>query len=55
MKIGYARISTREQGESLETQESTLLASGCERVYKDIASGAKASPPGLNEALSYAR
>lgn len=55
MKIGYARISTREQVESLETQESTLLASGCERVYKDIASGVKASRPGLNGALSYAR
>lgn len=55
LKIGYVRILTREQVESLETQESTLLASGCERVYKDIASGAKASRPGLNEALSYAR
>jgi len=55
MKIGYARISTREQVESLETQEKTLLASGCERVYKDIASGAKASRPGLHDALSYAR
>lgn len=55
MKIGYARISIREQGRSLETQESTLLVSGCEHVYKDIASGAKASRPGLYDTLSYAR
>lgn len=56
MKIGYVRISTREQVESIgNPRESTLLAFGCERVYKDIASGAKASRPGLNEALSYAR
>lgn len=38
----------------METQESTLLASGCERVYKDIASDAKASRSGLHDALSYA-
>lgn len=55
MRIGYARISTREQAESLDNQKKILLDFGCERVYKDVASGAKASRPGLSKALDFAR
>lgn len=55
MIIGYCRIPARDQGESLENQEETLLAHGCERIYKDIASGAKATRPGLEQAKEYAR
>lgn len=55
MKIGYARISTREQSESLEGQEELLIDSGCERVFRDVASGANTSRPGLAKALDYTR
>lgn len=55
MKIGYSRISTREQVESLDNQQKILLDYGCERVFKDVASGTKALRPGLINALDYAR
>lgn len=53
MKAGYARISTSDQNLSL--QEDALKSEGCERIYKDIASGAKTERPGLEEALDYLR
>ena len=53
MKIGYIRISTPTQ--SITFQEDALKAAGCERFYKDVASGAKAARPGLAEALDYCR
>lgn len=31
------------------------MKAGCERLYEDVASGAKASRPGLDEALQYLR
>jgi DNA invertase Pin-like site-specific DNA recombinase len=52
-KIGYARISTGEQ--TLDLQRDALRAVGCERIFEDVASGAKASRPGLDEALAYIR
>lgn len=51
--IGYARVSTAEQ--SLTLQRDALAAVGCETVFEDRSSGAKAERPGLNQALSYAR
>lgn len=55
MKIGYARVSTRSQGDSLDTQEATLREHGCERVFRDTISGAKSSRPGFDEMLKMLR
>ncbi|MCT2022146.1 recombinase family protein [Kocuria marina] len=55
MKIGYARVSTREQAASLATQREALTAAGCERVFADTISGARSTRPGLDAARSYLR
>jgi DNA invertase Pin-like site-specific DNA recombinase len=51
--IGYARVSTAEQDTVLQTD--ALRKAGCERVFEDTASGAKADRPGLADALAYLR
>ena len=51
--VGYARVSTAEQ--NLDLQRSALAKAGCEEVYEDHASGAKAERPGLAEALGHVR
>lgn len=53
MKLGYCRGSTQEQ--SLLPQEDAYREAGCERIFSDVASGAKASRPALDEMLEYAR
>ena len=53
MKIGYARISTDDQ--RLALQLDALNAAGCEKIFRDKASGAKSERPGLEEALDYVR
>lgn len=39
MRIGYARVSTRDQ--SFDLQEDALRQAGCEKIYKEVASGSK--------------
>lgn len=53
--IGYARVSTQAQQASLDGQVSQLKELGCEKVFTDIVSGAKAQRPGLDAALDYLR
>ncbi|TCJ15225.1 recombinase family protein [Parasulfuritortus cantonensis] len=51
--IGYARVSTAEQDTALQTD--ALRKAGCERVFEDTVSGAKADRPGLAATLAYLR
>lgn len=53
MHIGYARVSTLDQ--TLTLQKDALEKAGCERVFTDITSGARAERPGLNQALAFCR
>jgi DNA invertase Pin-like site-specific DNA recombinase len=53
MQIGYARVSTDEQ--TLNLQLDALTAAGCDPVFRDRVSGAKAERPGLTEALNHLR
>ena len=53
MTVGYARVSTQEQ--FLENQIHLLKEFGCEKVYTDVASGAREDRTGLKEMTSYLR
>jgi DNA invertase Pin-like site-specific DNA recombinase len=53
MLIGYARVSTSDQ--DLGLQMDALTKAGCERIFDDIASGAKDERKGLNAALEFMR
>lgn len=48
MLIGSARVSTQSQ--SLDLQINALKKAGCEKIFTDIASGAKTARPGLKDA-----
>jgi DNA invertase Pin-like site-specific DNA recombinase len=47
MKIGYARISTKDQ--SLSLQVDALKKAGCNEIYEKVASGVKTARPILDE------
>jgi DNA invertase Pin-like site-specific DNA recombinase len=49
MKIGYARVSTKDQ--LLSMQVEALKEAGCEQIYEEIASGAKTARPILDEIM----
>jgi len=55
--IGYARVSTSaaKQKQTTDLQMDALNATGCERIFQDEASGAKADRKGLADLLEYAR
>ena len=53
MLIGYARISTHLQ--NLDLQKDALTKAGCEKIFVDEVSGAKAARPGLDQAMEMLR
>lgn len=53
MKIGYARVSTREQ--HFDLQVDALSKAECDYIYKEAASGAKGGRPVLDDVLSRLR
>ena len=53
MKIGYARVSTREQ--NLNMQIIALEDDGCEKIYEETVSGVKAERPILDNLLKQLR
>lgn len=55
MKIGYARVSTREQSENshaLEQQIARLKAAGATEIYSDVESGSKNSRPKFKQLIA---
>lgn len=52
-KIGYARVSTRDQNP--DAQVDALREAGCTRIFTDRASGKLARRPELDKALDYVR
>ena len=53
--FGSARVSTAEGEQVHDRQLDALHAAGCERVFEDRASGAKADRPGLAACLDHLR
>lgn len=53
MRVGYARVSTKVQSFSLQTD--ALQAAKCEEIFKEFASGANTGRPVLEDLLSRLR
>lgn len=53
MKIGYARVSTKDQ--QLDLQLDALNKVGCKKIYQEVLSGAKTERPILKELLANLR
>lgn len=51
--VGYSRISTTDQAD--DGQHDELTAAGCERIFRDVASGKLARRPQLDAMLDYVR
>ncbi len=57
MLIGYMRVSSRDDRQSVDLQHDALIQSGVDErnIYEDKVSGAQNDRPGLQNALSYLR
>lgn len=53
MLVGYVRVSTEDQ--KLDLQQDELTKVGCEKIFQDVASGARSDRDGLAAAIEYAR
>lgn len=53
MKIGYARVSTKDQ--SLDLQIDALNEAGCQKIFQEKASGVKTGRPALKNMMSHLR
>lgn len=53
MKIGYARVSTKDQ--KLDLQIDALKNAGCEKIFSEVISGASRERPVLNAMLEQCR
>ena len=53
MIYGYARVSTGDQ--TTDLQKDALAKAGCDRIFTDVASGAKAHRPELDHMLDLLR
>lgn len=53
MKIGYARVSTKDQ--NLDLQIDALKKEGCEKIFHEVVSGAKTERAELERLLSHLR
>lgn len=53
MRIGYARVSTKDQ--KFDLQVDALKNANCETIYKEVVSGVKANRPVLEDVLSRLR
>lgn len=53
MKIGYARVSTKEQ--HLDMQLEALKAAGCEKIFSEKMTGRQQNRPELDACLSFLR
>ena len=51
MRYGYARVST--DGQSVEAQVRQLTEAGCEKVFREVASGAKTDRTQLRRLLAH--
>ena len=53
MKIGYARVSTKDQ--NLDLQIEALEKAGCEKIFQEKISGATKNRPELNKMIEQFR
>ncbi|MEA1053837.1 recombinase family protein, partial [Lamprobacter modestohalophilus] len=49
MQIGYARVSTKDQ--NVDLQIDALRKAGCEKVFREVVSGARAERPVFDSLL----
>jgi DNA invertase Pin-like site-specific DNA recombinase len=53
MKIGYARVSTKDQ--SFDLQTDALKKVGCKKIFKEVISGARTQSKVLDEVMATLR